>query len=116
VGGRKHLPRIRSGIGQPALSTPDLVDQFKEDMLGGKFRYESREGRIYGWKDKRETYYICEGHHRVVAALEIFWETGDRSYVDRLLECGTWDNPPPRENRRLPTRSVWSRLLSRLGW
>ena len=112
----RRLPRIRCGIGQPRLSTPELVDQITDDMLAEKFRDESDEGRIFGWKDARGTYSICEGHHRVVAALEIFRETGDRTCVDRLLECGNWEEPPPTKNRRLPTRSFWSSLLIRIGW
>lgn len=113
---RERLPRIRCGIGQTELSKPKLVDQLKEDMLSGNFRFESDEGRISGWNDERGTYYICEGHHRVIAALEIYKETGNRTYIDRLLECGLWEIGPPRKNCRLPTRSFWSRLLGRWGW
>lgn len=116
MGVRQRLPRIRCGIGQTRLSTPETVDQLKSDMLSGNYRYDSSEGRIFGWIDEQGTYYICEGHHRVVAALEIWQETGDRSCLTRLLECGLWEAGPPRKNHRLPTRSYWSRLLATFGW
>ncbi|HUG89352.1 MAG TPA: hypothetical protein VML55_00875 [Planctomycetaceae bacterium] len=116
MGRRERLPRIRSGMGQTLLSKPELVDQIKRDMLVGEFRFESPEARIFGWKDARGTHYISEGHHRVVAALELDWESGDRSHLDRLLACGIWQPSPPPKNRRLPTRSLWSRLLYRIGF
>ena len=110
-----RLPRIRSGIGQTLLPQPERVDQIKEAMRTGSFRFESVEGRLFGWKDAKGTYYISEGHHRVVAALELYSEDGDRFHLDRLLDCGLWRRSRPPKNRRLPTRSFWSRFLYRIG-
>lgn len=63
-----------------------MVDQIKADMLAEEFEFETERGRILGRNDKRGRYYISDGHHRVVAALELYKETGDCSYLDRLLE------------------------------
>ena len=81
MGRRGRLPRIRSGIGQTLLSKPELVSRIKRDMLAGEFRFEAPESGICGWRDKKGTYHISEGHHRVVAALEIYWESGERFYL-----------------------------------
>jgi hypothetical protein len=118
MGGRgSRLPKIRSGIGQTALSTPEAVDLIKEDMLEGRFDYERKGSRVFGWLDDRGTYYICEGHHRIVAALEICRDTGDRSFLDLLLVHGQWETTPPPKDRRLRTRSFWSRVLRFFdGW
>lgn len=98
-------PRIRSGLGQTLLGEPEKVDQLKEDMLAGRYRFDTPVGRIAGWRDAKGTYYIAEGHHRINAALEIYWETGDRSHLDLLLQAGDWENESPPKNRRLPTRA-----------
>lgn len=84
-------------------------------MLAGRFRYDSPEGRIAGWRDAAENYYINEGHHRINAALEIRRETGDRLPLDLLLAHGLWEETAPPARHRLPTRSWWSRMLYRLG-
>ena len=115
MGRRERLSRIRCGVGQTLLSNLEFIDQVKDKMLAEEFRFETPEGRVFGWKDERGTYYISEGHHRIVAALEIYKESGDRSYLDRLLECGLWQDSPPPKSRRLPTRSLWSRFLFRIG-
>ena len=98
------------------MTRPETVDSLKHDMLAGDYRYDSREGRIAGWRGMAGTYYIGEGHHRVNAALEIYWETGDRSHLDRLLQAGEWEDSAPPKNRRLPTRSLWSKLLYYLDY
>jgi len=45
VGRRERLPHIRSGIGQSELSKPDVVDHIKDDLLSGRFEYETDESR-----------------------------------------------------------------------
>lgn len=77
MGRRERLPRFRCGVGQTHLAKPELVDQIKADMLAGEYRFEFLEGRIFGWKDERGTYYICEGHHRIVAAVELLTFPGN---------------------------------------
>ena len=54
-------------------------------MLAGEFRFESREGQIHGYFHNGE-YFISDGHHRVNAALEIFWEHR-RSDLSRRTAC-----------------------------
>jgi hypothetical protein len=111
---KRAIPRIRSAEEQAVLPRSTTIDQLKLDMLTGRFRYESWEGQISGWIDK-ETYFISEGHHRVNAALEIYWETGDRSYLDRLLEHGRWSPATPPRSRVLPTRRLVSKILKYFG-
>lgn len=109
---RQAIPRIRSGEVQIGLAKAASIDQLKSDMLAGRFNYRIPEARISGWLDEQGTFYLCEGHHRVNAALEIYWETGDRVYLDRLIEHGRWTPARPPMNRRLPTRRLFSRFLS----
>ena len=55
-------------------------------MLAGKYRFESREGIIAGVEDSQGVVHLTERQHRMNAAIEIFEETGDDTYVNRLLE------------------------------
>jgi hypothetical protein len=75
-------------------------------MLNGNYRFQSEEGIIGGWLDDAGNYYIGEGHHRMNAALQIFEETGDPTYVNGLLTHGRWDPgpPPPSQIGPLPRR------------
>jgi filamentous hemagglutinin len=94
---------------------PKDIEGIKVDMLAGLFHYERADARLRGWLSDKGAYYIGEGHHRVNAALEIFWETGDRTCLERLLEHGHWREGAPEDSTRLLTRRVWSRILSWLG-
>ncbi len=91
-----RTPRIGSGVRQTGLRNPGEVSRIKEAMLNRRYGFEEDRGRIAGWLDDAGNYHIGEGHHRMNAALEIFEETGDASYVNRLLENGLWTpgNPP----------------------
>lgn len=40
---RNRLPRLRSGIGQTLLTSPQVVDQIRRDMLAGNYDYKLRE-------------------------------------------------------------------------
>jgi hypothetical protein len=92
------------------------VEEIKQHMLEETFRFESMEGRVIGWRDERGTYYINEGHHRINAALEIYWDTGDRSHLDKLLKLGKWEPWVSRRSWGLPTRTVSSYLLAIIWW
>ncbi len=90
-------PRIRSGIGQTGFREPENIANIKADMQNNRYRFESPEGQVAGWKDAQGNYYLGEGHHRMAAAMEIFEETGDPSNVNRLLQNGHWtivERPP----------------------
>jgi hypothetical protein len=94
---RRRLPRIRGT--QIGLREPPLVDRLKADMRAGQFFYHEDRGRIGGVRDRRGTYYVVEGHHRMAAAMELYRETGDTTYVLTLIEWGKWDpgrGPPDR--------------------
>jgi RHS repeat-associated protein len=77
-------PKIRGHT--PALRNPAQVDQIKADMLAGRYRYDAPEGIVSGVVDQNGVIHLTEGQHRMNAALEIFDETGNASYVNQLLE------------------------------
>jgi filamentous hemagglutinin len=110
-----HLPRIRGT--QIGLRDPKLVDQIVSDMLANLFAFDEPRGQIAGFIDERATYYVCEGHHRVIAALEIFRETGDDRFVRLLLFWGRWTQciRPPIYWRPLPSRRFWGKLRNWIG-
>ena len=64
-------------------------------MLSGNYKFLEDCGRIGGYIDEAGNYYIGEGHHRMNAAMEIFEETGDASFVNQLLENGLWTPKKP---------------------
>ncbi len=74
---------------QTGLRNPQQVDQIKNDMTSGNYRFNAPEGRIAGYIDSKGNYYISEGNHRMVAAQEIYKNTGDKSYIDKLLQNGS---------------------------
>lgn len=48
------------------------------------------KGRIAGYVDDKGRYYISEGNHCMVAAQEIYKDTGDVFYIKKLIENGVW--------------------------
>jgi RHS repeat-associated protein len=78
-----------------------LVQQYKHDMLNNLWRWRSVEGRIGGYFHNGN-YYITEGHKRMEAAMQIYEETGDRSFVDKLLQLGEWTYQKPPIQKPLP--------------
>ena len=109
------LPPIRGT--QIGLKKPWLVDQIKADMRDGRYGYEEVRGRIGGVRDRRGRYHVVEGHHRIVAALEIYRETGDDGPVRELIRRGRWDlrERGPAFSRPLPLRGWWNCLRNWLG-
>jgi filamentous hemagglutinin len=92
-------------------------------MQAGRYDFASLRGRIGGLRDRRGCYHVVDGHHRMVAALEIWNETGDASAVLALIDYGRWDygrwdeqTGAPRESRPLPARDWWGRLRNWLGY
>jgi len=111
---RPAIPKIRGT--QVGLKNPALVDQIKADMREGRFAYHELRARIGGIRDRKGTYYVGEGHHRTIAALEIYYETGDAAPLLELLRHGAFTNgPPPLDRCVLPLRSWWARVRNRLG-
>ncbi len=109
------LPRIRSC--QIGLRNPALVDQIKADMQAGRYAFSEPRGQIAGWRDARGTFYVNDGNHRMVAALELFRETGNPEFVLDLLRSCRWAEvvSPPIGHRPMPARDWWRRLRNRLG-
>lgn len=109
------LPKIRGT--QIGLRRPELVDRLKFEMRAGTFRFASPEGRVGGVLDKQGVYHVMEGHHRVVAALELLAETGDDYFIKELIARGIWDQAPtPPGSRPLPSRFWLGRMRNRLGF
>lgn len=113
---RASLPRIRGT--QLGLRNWLFVDQLKSDMQSGRYAFQERRGQIAGVRDRRGTYYVVEGHHRMVAALELFHETGDAAAVVDLLRWGRWTNVnrSPSDRRPLPSRNWWGAFRNWLGF
>ena len=95
-------PKIRGT--QIGLKQPRLVDEIKSAMRADAFRFGELQARIGGVRDAKGVYHIVDGHHRVVAALELWSESRDSSPLRKLLEFGRWDevDHAPRESRPLP--------------
>ncbi len=107
------IPRIR-GM-QVGLREPSTVDRIKRAMLTGRFVYHEARGRVGGYRDSRGTYYVNDGHHRTVAALEILTERGDETPLRELLRWGVWSDVPKRPigSRPMPSRRWWGALRNR---
>jgi len=110
---RPIVPKIRGT--QIGLSNPEQIDQIKADMLAGRFDYSA--SRIAGVRDPRGVYYVKVGHHRMVAAFEIFKENRDPSPVLALLSWGNWSDveKPPVDARPMPARDWWGIFRNWLG-
>jgi len=92
---------------QTGLRNPQQVDQIKNDMTSGNYRFSAPEGRIAGYIDSKGNYYISEGNHRMVAAQEIYKTTGDKSYIEKLLQNGSWTQTKnaPAGSKPMPSRN-----------
>jgi filamentous hemagglutinin len=109
--------KLRSGARQQGLSEDGRIERYKALMLSGRWDFVG-EGRSFVYWQKENMVWISEGHHRANAALEIGRESGDWSYLHRLLEYGKREpDVAPLPNRGLfPTRRWWSSLLLWFGW
>src|SRR3954467_8226628 len=107
--------RLRSY--QTGLRNPAVVDSIKAAMRAGRFDFALEVARLDGWRDDRGTYYINDGNHRMVAALEVERETGDPWAVHALLEHGRWvtQGSPPAGHRPMPSRRWWGWLRNQVG-
>jgi hypothetical protein len=107
------LPRIRGT--QIGLRDHTAVDRIKTDMLAGSFAYHEQRARIGGYRDAQGSYHIQEGHHRMVAALEILAETSDSTFVRELMRWGNRDYVPkaPTISRPMPSRHWCGALRNR---
>ena len=113
---KPHLPRIRGT--QLGLARPAQVDQIKADMLAGRFAFGESAARLDGVRDRRGVYYVKDGHHRMVAAMEIYRETGDSHFVLELVRWGRWNDTEraPIDGCALPSRSWWGAFWNWLGF
>ncbi|MBG2803730.1 filamentous hemagglutinin N-terminal domain-containing protein [Proteus mirabilis] len=102
----KLISSIKSG--QVGLSDPDAVDLIKADMLKNFYSYKAPSGIIAGYIDKKGIYYVTEGNHRMVAAVEIYNEIGEIKYINQLLDNGSWTKieNPIVDSKPLPVRKI----------
>lgn len=110
--------KLRSGMRQTGLSDYAKVDRYKALMLADQWDFAGSGQSFVFWR-QGNTVWIADGHHRANAALEIGRESGDWSYLYRLLDHGKWEPyaPPPSDRNLFPTRWWWwSSLLLWLGW
>jgi filamentous hemagglutinin len=112
---RPSLPKIRGT--QVGLKNPALVDQIKANMRSGQFAYDEIGCCIAGVRDRNGTYHVKEGHHRVVAVMELYRETKDSSYVKNLILNGKFDEQEnsPVDSRPLPSCHWWGAFRNWLG-
>lgn len=110
------LPRIRGT--QIGLKNPAQVDAIKADMRAGRFQYLEQRARVGGIQDQNLVFHVVEGHHRMVAALEIYHETGEMMPLLQLLAWGKWTDRPQRPSRKssyaLATRVGCLQKLARM--
>lgn len=59
-------------------------------MKDESFKYNVDEFKIAGYKDSKGMYYVSEGNHRMVAAIELYNETGSTRYIEALIKNGNW--------------------------
>lgn len=116
AGHRVSLPHIRDT--QVGVRDWSVVDRIKFDMRAGQYAFHERRGQIGGVRDPRGTYYVVEGHHRMVAALECFYESGDAAAVLELLRWGQWTeiDRPPSDRRPSPARHWWGAFRNWIGY
>lgn len=75
---------------QVGLGKPEKVDFYKKQMKDESFKYNVDEFKIAGYKDSKGMYYVSEGNHRMVAAIELYNETGSTRYIEELIKNGNW--------------------------
>jgi RHS repeat-associated protein len=78
----KKNPKLPVCASRGGVCDPRVVQQIKDDMLAGRYRFDSPEGRIGLYVDRKGNYMIGEGHHRVRAAIE----SGDPANLQRLID------------------------------
>ena len=111
-----RLPPIQGT--QIGLKFPDQVDIIKADMKEGRFDFQALRARIGGVRDRQGVYHVIDGHHRMVAAIELMRETADTLAVHELLRWGYFaeEQPTPIDSRPLPFRDWWGWLRNWFGW
>ena len=69
------------------LENPMAISEIINAMLNGHYIYNSDKCIIAGVIDSADTIHLTEGQHRMNAAIEILEETGDPTYVNRLIDA-----------------------------
>jgi hypothetical protein len=103
---------------QIGVRDPGLVDRLKADMLADFYAFHELRGQIGGLIDSHGVYHVIEGHHRMLAALEIFSETGNNHAVEMMMQWGLWAHVehPPIDSRPFPARGLWGKFRNWIGF
>ena len=108
---RKNLPKIRGT--QPVLVKQATYHQVKETMSNNRYDYMQPENRIGGYQVvDRNIFYVGDGHHRMAAAMDIYWETGNAEPVEKLTSHGMWTltTRPPQGAQTFPALSIFGKI------
>jgi RHS repeat-associated protein len=108
------LPFLIKSYGQVGLRNPKAVDALKKSMLDGSFDYTIVKGKITGYYHQG-MHIISDGHHRVVAAIEIFKEKGNAEPLLNLIKNGNWRNQA-HPYRPMPSRDLMGKFRNWLGF
>ena len=86
---RKIFPKIRGT--QPVLLKRQTYHEVREKMLNNNYDYTQPENQIGGYQlADSNIFYVGDGHHRMAAAMDIYWETGNVEPVRNLISYGIW--------------------------
>jgi hypothetical protein len=88
---------------QQILRNTGLIQEIKDAMQAGVYRFQSVEGRIGGEITEAGEYIVGEGHKRMSAAIQIFRETGNSEFVKNLIGYGRWGPNNSLTPTTLPT-------------
>lgn len=87
---QRNLTAIPTEGCMVGLGKPGEVDVYKNQMRNNTFPLVPEKGVIAGYVDKKGVYYVSDGNHRMVAAVEYYNETGNPEYIKQLIKNGTW--------------------------
>jgi|GEM_PF-6378767 len=93
---------------QVGLKNVKLIPKLVKAMKNGTYEYTAARGIIAGYKDSKGVYYVSEGHHRMVAAQQIFNTTGDAGPLNKLIANGIWT--------KVKTAPAGARPMPGVGW
>jgi hypothetical protein len=114
---RRILPQIRGT--QPVLLKPQTYHEVREKMLNNDYDYTQPENKIGGYQlADRNIFYVGDGHHRMAAAMDLYWKTGNAEPAQKLISQGIWSltTRPPVGGQVFPAFSFSGRIRNFLAF